>query len=99
MIFTSDMDVIEMSKDYLWWIIAVPFSGFLAFLFDGVMIGMTKTKPMRDIIIIAVIGFFVAYCSLENVMGNNALWLGFIIFLLFRGVFQYLTYRNIMRKF
>ena len=99
LIFTSDMDVIEMSKDYLWWIIAVPFSGFLAFLFDGVMIGMTKTKPMRDIIIIAVIGFFVAYCSLENVMGNNALWLGFIIFLLFRGVFQYLTYRNIMRKF
>ena len=97
-LFTSDKDVIEMSNEYFWWIIAVPFCGFLAFLFDGIMIGMTKTKPMRDIIIVAVIGFFVAYWGFVSMLGNDALWLGFILFLLFRGCFQYLAYRKILHK-
>ena len=97
-IFTDDQSVIAQSKSYIGWIVAVPFSGFLAFLLDGVFIGMGKTRVMRDIIIVGVVGFFIAYYSLQEVMGNSALWLGFILFLLSRGFLQLFAYLRIIRK-
>lgn len=97
-IFTNDISVIEQSDNYIWWVAAVPLCGFLAFLFDGVMIGMTKTKAMRNIIILAVIGFFAVYYSMINFIGNYALWFGFLIFLLLRGLLQYIAYSRIYKK-
>lgn len=97
-IFTSDPALFTEAEKYLWWIVAVPFSGFFAFIFDGVMVGMTQTKVMRDTIFVALIGFFVVYYSLIGTLGNVALWMAFITFLVLRGVLQYGVYHYKLSK-
>ncbi len=82
--------VIELSGHYIGWIIAVPVACALPFLFDGIMVGATLTHVMRNSMILASIGFFAIYYSLYPTLGNNALWLAFLLFIVMRGVFQYI---------
>ncbi len=86
----SGTAVIELAGHYIGWIIAVPIACALPFLFDGIMVGVTLTHVMRNSMILAAIGFFVVYFSLYPLLGNNALWLSFILFVVMRGGFQYL---------
>ncbi|MFI3317430.1 MAG: MATE family efflux transporter [Rikenellaceae bacterium] len=86
----SGAAVVELAGRYIGWIIAVPITCALPFLFDGVMVGATLTHVMRNSMILAAIGFFVIYFALHPFMGNDALWLAFVLFVVMRGAFQYL---------
>ncbi len=86
----SSAEVLALVGDYVGWIIAVPIACALPFLFDGIMVGATLTHIMRNSMILAMIGFFALYFSLHPLMGNNALWLAFLLFIVMRGGFQYL---------
>ncbi|MFR9502922.1 MAG: MATE family efflux transporter [Rikenellaceae bacterium] len=93
-LFMSDGDsgaaVLELAGHYIGWIVAVPVACALPFLFDGIMVGATLTHVMRNSMILAAIGFFVIYFALHPLLGNNALWLAFILFVVMRGGFQYI---------
>ncbi len=91
----SGAAVIEMAGGYIGWIIAVPIVCALPFLLDGVMVGATLTHIMRNSMIIASLCYFAIYYSLEPVIGNNALWLAFNLFILLRGLFQYIFTRRL----
>ena len=56
---------------------------------DGALIGATATRIMRNSVFISMAAFFATYYGLLNLMGNNALWLAFMVFLVLRGVLQY----------
>lgn len=90
--FTNDSSVIEAAVAYRWWIVAVPLVGFVAFLYDGILIGATSTALMRNVMFIATTIFFVAYSYLNDVIGQQALWLAFILYLLLRGILQIVIY-------
>lgn len=87
-ILTNDAHVIESTKAYLFWTILIPITGFAAFLWDGIFIGTTASKQMRNAMILSSLIFFTAYYSLTPIMGNNGLWLSFILYLLVRGITQ-----------
>lgn len=91
-ILTDHKDVIEASKNYKLWLILIPLTGFLAFLYDGILIGMTQSKIMRNAIFISTALFFLSYFGLGKT--NNALWLGFILYLAGRSVFMMLMSRK-----
>jgi len=99
-IFTDSREVIAATERYYYWVLAVPLAGFAAFLWDGILIGATNAKIIRNSMFIATAIFFTVYYSLETIMGNNALWLAFILFLAFRGILQSIwapktIYRNL----
>lgn len=87
-IFTNDESILELAMSYRWWVIAIPFSGYLAFIYDGISGGMTKTKIMRNTIFVSTFFFFASYYTLSPILGNDALWLSLILFLLGRGLLQ-----------
>lgn len=87
-IFTNDTAALELAMHYRWWVAAIPLAGYLAFVYDGISGGMTKTVIMRNTIFAAMVLFFICYYSLLPFLGNDALWLSLIIFLLGRGIFQ-----------
>ena len=87
-IFTDNQQIINLAGDFLWWILAVPLVSFTAFIYDGILTGATRTRVMRDAIIIASAVFFVLYFSLKQSLGNDALWIAFLIFLALRGAVQ-----------
>lgn len=97
-IFTDNVDIINASSQFYVWVLLVPLTGFGAFLWDGIFIGATASKDMRNCMFIATTCFFVIYYSCVNIMGNNALWLALIVFLFLRGVLQHFKAKNAIWK-
>ncbi len=87
-LLTNEESVISASEEYIFWAILIPISGMVAFVWDGVFIGMTMTKGMLSGTFVAAIVFFITYFSLETTLRNHALWLAFILYLTARGVTQ-----------
>ena len=87
-LLTDDEAVVHESARYFYWVLAVPFAGFAAFLWDGILIGATETKGMLYAMVVAAGGFFLLYDSLVCRLGNHALWMAFLFYLVLRGVVQ-----------
>ena len=85
-ILTDKQDIRDKSGDYIFWVLLIPVTGFVAFLYDGILIGMTETVLMRNAIFIATALFFVLFFSLKPLLGNDALWIGFIVYLSARSI-------------
>lgn len=89
-ILTNDKEVVDTAMRYMIWIVLVPFTGFAAFIFDGIYIGATASKAMRDTMFVATAFFFVLYYVLHQIFGNHGLWMAFIVFLILRGALMFL---------
>lgn len=77
--------VLEASKEYRWWALAIPLAGMGAFYWDGLYIGMTATKGMLLSTFAGALTFFVVYWFVYPVCGNHALWLALTLYLVMRG--------------
>jgi MATE family multidrug resistance protein len=95
-LLTDEASVIQAADAYFYWVLAIPFAGFAAFLFDGVFIGATATRMMLQAMFIASVSFFLIYYGCKSFMGNHALWLAFITYLLLRGILQGILGRKII---
>ena len=84
-LLTDDTAVIVASEQYVYWALAIPLAGFAAFLWDGIFIGATATRPMLYSMLIASAGFFGLYYTFRESLGNHALWLAFLVYLFSRG--------------
>lgn len=89
---TSDMAVVDASMRYRWWVAAIPVAGMAAFVWDGVFIGLTRTRPMLMAMAVAVAAFFAIYGLTPSTMGNHGLWLAFVCYLSIRGLVQTVQY-------
>lgn len=98
-LFTDKPDVIEGAKDYMYWTLVIPVCGFSAFLFDGIFVGATATKTMRNCMFIASASFFAIYFIGKYLfltpsrpdytyVWNNILWTAFMVYLALRGILQ-----------
>ena len=81
--------IVSVAGDYIGWVIAMPVATIMAFIIDGIVVGATQTRIMRNSMFIATIGYFATFAALYPTMGNNALWLAFVIFMILRGSIQY----------
>ena len=88
-ILTDNASIIKDAMKYIHWTILVPIAGFAAFLFDGVYIGATASKAMRNIVVLATILFFAIYYLFETKLGNNGLWIALLLFLTLRSILMW----------
>lgn len=88
-LLTNDFTVIGEASHYFYWVLAIPLAGFAAFLWDGILIGATATRLMLYSMLVASGIFFSVYYLFYGIMGNHALWLAFILYLLLRGIMQW----------
>ena len=96
-LLTSDKNVIAASEEYFWWAVLIPLAGMSAFVFDGIFVGITQSKSMLCASFVASFSFFVLFFVWHPWLGNHALWLAFIIYLLLRGVVLFVIYRSKLR--
>ena len=97
-ILTDNKAVIETAQSFTFWIILIPITGFAAFLWDGIFIGATASKEMRNAMILSAISFFACYYSTKYFLGNNALWLSFILYLMIRGLIMSLWAKKAIER-
>lgn len=102
-ILTDKENVISMARDYRMWVLLIPIAGFSAFLWDGIFVGATASRQMRNSMLIAMLCFFVVYygvsCFLPKFFhanANDVLWFAFIFYLGVRGLVQMFMSRNIL---
>ncbi len=97
-LLSNNADVVAAANHYYLWAAAIPFASFAAFVWDGVFIGATMTRQLLTSMLAAMITFFVVAYSLMPTMGNNALWLAFILYLAMRGAVQTWQYAHHINK-
>lgn len=85
-LLTDKQPVVVAAADYRLWAVMVPLTGFAAFVFDGIFIGITATRAMFMSCFVGAIAFFLIYCTLSGEWHNHALWLALNIYLALRGV-------------
>ncbi|MDE6556057.1 MAG: MATE family efflux transporter, partial [Duncaniella sp.] len=97
-LMTDDQDVIRGAHEYKYWAAVIPIFGFLAFTWDGIFIGATRTREMLVSMAGATVVFFVTYYSLMPLLHNHGLWVAFIAYLGVRGIILSLYRRKISRQ-
>jgi len=96
-IFTNNTDVINEAMRYFAWVLLMPLAGFAAFIYDGIYVGATASKPMLYTMLSATIAFFIGYFLLTPLIGNNGLWIAFLLFLTLRGLQMFLLEKRYIR--
>lgn len=86
-LLTTAPDVRAVAYAYLPWAALTAITGALAFLMDGVFIGATWSRDMRNMMLAALAGYVAALAILVPAFGNHGLWAGLNLFLLMRGLF------------
>ena len=93
-LFTESPAILSEAGGYVGWLIAIPLVAFIPFTIHGILIGATRTAVMRDSVFLSTALFFAVYYGFRSVIGNNALWAAFLLFLIARGILQYfMTHR------
>ena len=93
-IFTDQAAVIDAAQPYIWWIIALPLISTPSFIWDGVYIGLTASKAMRDTMLLSLIVYVGSFYALDSTYGNHGLWLAMLLFMAARGIIQWLFYER-----
>lgn len=86
-IFTGLEDVIEAAKPFLFWLVLMPIPNSIAFVWDGIFIGLTDSKSMRNSMFIATfLVFLPVYFIAYHYLGNHALWLAMLTYMIARAI-------------
>lgn len=83
-------ELLAVAEQYIGWIIAIPIASALPFVMDGIMVGATRSRIMRNSMIWSSVCYFVLLYGTSWLIGNNAIWLAFTSYMFLRGLFQYL---------
>lgn len=96
-IFTNQQEVIEYAQSLLFWVILLPVLGTPSYIWDGVFVGLTASRAMRNTMIIAFLAFLLTFYLTRTQMGIHSLWLSLMVFLVLRGIGQAWLYRKGLR--
>lgn len=91
---TTNPEVRAFARNYLIFAALTPLAGALAFEFDGVFIGATWTRDMRNLMLTAL-AIYLGCFYLLRPLGNAGLWSALLAFLLARGLLQGWRYRKL----
>jgi multidrug resistance protein, MATE family len=96
-IMTASVDVRRIARDYLPFVIFAPLFGVFAFAFDGVYIGATWARDMRNLMMASLLIFLAAWFALRS-FGNAGLWGALLVHYAARGGLEALRYPALLRK-
>ena len=86
-------DIRDTTFRYLPWMILSPLVAVWSFLYDGVFVGATRAREMRDIMLVSTFLVFVPAWYALRFLGNHGLWLAFMLFLASRALGMHVFYR------
>jgi len=96
-VMAKDPAVQQAARLYLPHMVAAPLLGALAWMLDGVFIGATRTKDMRNMMILSFLGYCGLVLLLLPSFGNHGLWMAMNGFFILRGISLALRYPALER--
>jgi MATE family multidrug resistance protein len=93
---TASVEVRRIARDYLPFVIFAPLLGVFAFAYDGVYIGATWARDMRNLMVLSLLIFLAAWLALRS-FGNAGLWGALLVHYAARGGLEALRYPALFR--
>jgi len=93
-LLTDIEDVVAVATVYLPWMTIMPLIAFWSYLYDGVFVGATRAREMRDIMLVSTFVVFIPAWYLTQAYGNHGLWFAFALFLGCRGLGMHYYYKT-----
>ena len=85
-VMTTSPDVRSEARAYLPWVVATPLLGVAAFQLDGIFVGATQVRDMRNMMLVSAVIYFAAVAAMVPPFGNHGLWLALLVSLAARAV-------------
>lgn len=83
----TDIDELRTTaRHYLPWVVVLPLLSVWSFQLDGIFVGLTRTREMRNSMILSLAGFLIVLPLLGDRFANHGLWAAFNAFMIFRAV-------------
>ncbi len=82
----ADEGVRAAARIYLPYMVAAPLFGAAAWMLDGIFIGATRTRDMRNMMALSLLVYGASVVALVPLLGNHGLWIALLISFAVRGV-------------
>lgn len=96
-VLSAAPQVREAAREFLPWMVAGPLLGVASWMFDGIYIGATRSRDMRNLMALSALGYVLALWALLPVWGNHGLWAALMMSFVLRGVLMALRYPALER--
>ena len=91
-VMTTAEEVRVAAYAFLFWMVLAPPLGMPSWMLDGIFIGATRTRDMRNAMVVSLAVYLVALFTLPEMFGNHGLWAAMLLFFVLRGVTLGLRY-------
>ncbi len=90
-IMTNNPQILNLAKSYYFWVVLLPLTSMAAFIWDGIYVGVTASRAMRNTMIVASLFVFLPtfYFGFPHLQ-NDGLWLALHLFMISRGLSMWL---------
>jgi MATE family multidrug resistance protein len=95
-LMTTSAQVRSGAREFMLYAAVAPVLGALAYTFDGVYIGATWARDMRNLMMLAFALYLATWWALQS-YGNAGLWIALLVFLAARGLLQAIRYPALVR--
>ncbi|MEQ6248765.1 MATE family efflux transporter [Sulfitobacter sp. HNIBRBA3233] len=96
-LMTTSEPVRDAARIYLPYLVGLPVLACAAFMLDGIFVGATRSRDMRDMMALSFVIYAVAVALLLPPLGNHGLWLAMLIAFIARGITLGLRYPSLER--
>jgi len=96
----SNIEVIKnLSSSYAVWLIIMPLISSFCYQFDGIFIGASQTKELRNAMIFSVFSYLLISIILTDFLGNTGIWISLCLFMILRALSLYYYLDKIYLRF
>ena len=96
----SDIEEIrKLSLSYVIWLILLPFIASFCYQFDGIFIGSSQTKELRNAMIFSVFFYLLISIILTKYLFNTGVWISLCLFMILRGLSLFYYLDRIYKRF
>ncbi len=96
----TDIEILRfISYKHAMWVIIIPLVASFCYQLDGIFIGASQTKELRNGMMISVVSFILISIYLTKYFGNHGLWLSLLLFMALRSLTLIYFFNKILKKF
>ncbi len=91
---SDDGSIRDQANEFFIWMVLLPIVGFACYIWDGIFVGLTASRAMRNSMFLAFLVYLLSYYLFPESWNNHRIWAAFFLFLISRSLFQYWFFRQ-----
>ena len=96
----EDIEILRfISFQHILWVIIIPPIACFCYQLDGIFIGASQTKEIRNAMIVSVLSYIGVSIFLTKYLDNHGIWLSLLLFMILRSLTLQYYFKNILKKF